>query len=147
MLIGWMLGFRKAFYQESSVDNDDCNDEDDDDDEEEEEVVSNIFYAEALVDLNPLKYIFLSVDDYNNNVNKTFDSAFNESILNNNVLARINNSTPPMPSQIITTPREYFGPVNINAIQIQLLNSFGQVIHSLSADYSFCLAFQIIYDI
>ena len=48
---------------------------------------------------------------------------------------------------IITTPREYFGPVNIQNFNIQLLDEYGRVINLNNMDYSFCLTFSIAYDI
>jgi hypothetical protein len=36
-----------------------------------------------------IRYIYLSVDDFNNSVNNHFITVFNESVLNPNILARI----------------------------------------------------------
>jgi len=63
---GWMLGFRNGFY------------------------TGNLNYvSEGVVDLSGPKYIYLVIDDYNNNVVNRFYSAFSSSILNKNILARI----------------------------------------------------------
>ena len=48
---------------------------------------------------------------------------------------------------LTTTPRQYFGPVDIQNIQIQLLDEYGRVINLNNMDYSFCLTFQTIYDL
>jgi hypothetical protein len=128
--LGWKLGFRNGIY------------------------VNNLNYvSEGLVDMTGHKYLYLVVDDHNNNVNNNFYSAFNSSVLNKNILARIsiqatafdileqNNLT------MITTPREYFGPVNIQTLNIQLVDEFGKVVFLNNMDYSFCLTLTSIYDI
>jgi hypothetical protein len=129
---GWMLGFRNGFYENSLS-----------------------YVSEGIPDFSGPKYIFLVVDDFNNNVNNGFYSAFNSSILNNNILARIslqgkgatfvtlteNNSN------IITYPRQYYGPVNIYNMAIQILDEYGRVLNLNNTDYSFCLTMQMIYDL
>ena len=127
---GWLLGFRNGIY-----------------------VGSVNYVSESLVDLSGPRYLFLVVDDYNNSVNNNFFSAFNSSILNKNILARIsvqaitfdvlgqNNLT------LITTPREYFGPVNINSLNIQLLDEYGRIVDLNNMDFSFCINLTTVYDI
>lgn len=128
--LGWMLGFRNGIYINNSN-----------------------YVSEGIVDVSGPRYFFLAIDDYNNSVNNNFFSAFNSSILNKNILAKIclqaqsfnilfeNNLS------LITTPREYFGPVNIKNINIQLLDEYGRVIDLNNMDYSFCLTFTTAYDI
>jgi hypothetical protein len=127
---GWTLGFRNGFY-----------------------INNTTYVSEGVVDLLGPRYIYLVVDDYNNNVNNNFYSAFSSSILNNNILARIsmnanffdilgqNNLS------LITTPREYYGPVDIQKMNIQLLDEYGRVLDINNMDYSFCLTFKSVYDI
>ena len=127
---GWLLGFRNGIY------------------------VNNLNYvSEGIINVTGPNYLFLVVDDFNNNVNNNFYSAFNSSILNKNILARISLQSPTFNVleqnnlAIITTPREYFGPVNIQNFNIQLLDEYGRVINLNNMDYSFCLTFSIAYDI
>jgi len=96
----------------------------------------------------------LVVDDFNNNVNNGFYSAFQSSILNKNILARI--SLQPVASfenfaqtnlNIVTTPREYFGPVNITNLNIQLLDEYGRIMDLNFMDFSFCLTLTLRYDV
>ena len=54
---GWLLGFRNGYYENSLV-----------------------YISEGIPDLTGPKYIYLVVDDYNNNVNNGFYSVFNSSI-------------------------------------------------------------------
>jgi hypothetical protein len=125
-----MLGFRNGLY------------------------VGNINYiSEGIIDTKGSKYLFLVVDDHNNNVNNGFYSAFNQSVLNNNILARISLQTPIYQTlgqnnlSLVTTPREYFGPVNLTNLHIQLLDEYGRVVNLNNMDYSFCLTLTTVYDI
>jgi hypothetical protein len=130
--LGWILGFRNGKY-----------------------IGSPNYVGEAPVDLNGIKYMYLVVDDYNNNVNNSFYSAFNSSILNQNILARISLQTGTgfldVNSQnnlmLTTTARQYFGPVDIQKLKIQLLDEYGRVIDLNNTDYSFCLTLQSLYDL
>jgi hypothetical protein len=127
---GWLLGFRNGVYTNNQT-----------------------YVSEGVVDLQPTKYIYLCVDDYNNNVNNGFYSAFNSSILNKNILARISlqanafNVFVENNFNVVTQPRQYFGPVNINSLHIELIDAYGRVIDLNNMDYSFCLTFQTAYDV
>ena len=48
---------------------------------------------------------------------------------------------------IITQARQYFGPVNINKVNIQLLDEYGRILDTHSMDYSFCVTFNVVYDL
>jgi len=128
--MGWLMGFRQGKY------------------------VNNLVYvSEGLVDLNGPRYLYLVVDDRNNNVNNSFYSAFNSSILNKNILARISVQVASFSVisennlNVVTLQRDYFGPVNIQNLTIQLLDEYGRVIDLNNMDYSFCLTFTTAYDL
>jgi hypothetical protein len=127
---GWALGFRNGIYE------------------------NNFNYvSEGIVDLLGPRYLYLVVDDFNNNVNNSFYSAFNSSILNKNILARISlqstlfNIFSENNLNIVTTPRQYFGPVKIQNLTVQLLDEYGRIIDLNNMDYSFALTFQTAYDL
>lgn len=128
--LGWLFGFRNGYYENNTT-----------------------YVSEGLFNLDGPRYIYLVVDDFNNNVNDGFYGAFNSSILNKNILARISlqGSVFSIQSQnnfsLITTPRQYFGPVDIQKLQIQLLDEYGRILNLNNMDYSFCLSFQTIYDL
>ena len=128
--LGWIFGFREGYYINNSV-----------------------YVSEGLVDLQGLRYIYLVVDDFNNNVNDGFYGAFNSSLLNKNILARISlqGSVFKYLSEnnfaLVTYARQYFGPVDIQKLQIQLLDEYGRILDLNNMDYSFCLTFQSIYDL
>ena len=128
---GWLIGFRNGIYTGNSS-----------------------YVSEAVIDLKGFKYMFLVVDDYNNNVSNSFYSAFNSSILNKNILARVSlqnvgyfDTASQNNLALVTTARQYFGPVDIQKIGIQLLDEYGRVIDLNNMDFSFCLTLQSIYDL
>jgi len=127
---GWILGFRNGIYTNNQN-----------------------YVSEAVVNTTGPNYVYLVVDDYNNSINNSFYSAFNSSLLNKNILARISLNAPAFTVlsqnslRLITTPREYYGPVNIQNMNIQLLDGYGRIVDLNNMDYSFCLTMHIVYDI
>jgi hypothetical protein len=128
--LGWNLGFRLGIYENN-----------------------NTYVSEGIVNLNGPKYFYLVIDDYNNNVNNGFYSAFNSSMLNKNILARISYKDSAFVNisennlSLVTSPRQYFGPVDIQKLNIQLIDEYGRIIDLNNMDYSFCLTFQSVYDL
>ena len=128
--LGWILGFRNGNY------------------------VNNLNYvSEGILDISGPKYLYLVLDDYHNNVNNNFFSAFNSSILNKNILARISLQANPFNTlqqnnlNIITTPREYFGPINLQTMNVQLLDEYGRILDLNNMDFSFCITLITVYDL
>jgi hypothetical protein len=121
--LGWGLGFRNGIYVNSSA-----------------------YITEGVLNLAGASYFYLCIDDYNNAAN-TFFCAFNESVLNKNIIARIavqssvSSAVTFSNIGLITTPREYYGPVNIEKMQIQMVDEYGRIINLNNMDYSFCLTF------
>ena len=107
------------------------------------------YISEGVLDLVGTKYMYLVINDYNNNVvNNNFYSVFQNSMLNNNILARINlHPTVSDNNTFVAQPREYFGPVYIQKLNIQLINEYGDVMDLNNMDYSFCLSLKMIYDL
>lgn len=128
--LGWLMGFREGYYENALN-----------------------YVSEGIIDLVGPRYIYLVVDDFNNNVLDGFYGAFTSSILNKNILARVSllgnvfSSITKDNFNLITSPRQYFGPVDIQKLQIQLLDEYGRILDLNNMDYSFCLTFQTIYDL
>ena len=129
--LGWLLGFRSPLYENETN-----------------------YISDGVIDLSGTKYFYLVVDDFNNNVNDNFIGAFKKSILNKNILARI--STNVFGSikvlflsdfGLVAQPREYFGPVNIQTLNIQLLDEYGRIVDLNNMDFNFCLSLITIYDL
>jgi hypothetical protein len=128
--LGWLMGYRVGYYENSFQ-----------------------YVSEGIVHLLGPRYIYLVIDDFNNNVNDGFYGAFTSSILNKNILARISlqgsvfNVLSQNNFNLLTTPRQYFGPVDIQKLQVQLLDEYGRILDLNNMDYSFCLSFQTVYDL
>ena len=127
---GWLIGFRDGYYENNTT-----------------------YVSEGLINLLGPRYIYLVVDDFNNSVLDGFYGAFTSSIINKNIIARISlqgnvfNFLSKDNFSLITTPRQYFGPVDIQKLQIQLLDEYGRILNLNNMDYSFCLTFQTIYEL
>jgi hypothetical protein len=127
---GWLIGFRDGYYENNTT-----------------------YVSEGLVNVIGPRYLYLVVDDFNNSVLDGFYSAFTSSVLNKNILARISlqGSVPDILTKdtfsLITTPRQYFGPVDIQKLHIQMLDEYGRILNLNNMDYSFCLTFQTIYEL
>jgi hypothetical protein len=127
---GWLIGFRDGYYENNTT-----------------------YVSEGVINLLGPRYIYLAVDDFNNSVLDGFYGAFTSSIINKNILARISlqgnlfNFLSKDNFSLITTPRQYFGPVDIQKLQIQLLDEYGRILNLNNMDYSFCLTFQTIYEL
>ena len=68
---GWILGFRNNEY-----------------------IGNKDYVSEGMYDDHGSRYIYLAINDHNNNTFDTYTSVFNSSILNKNILARISLKTP-----------------------------------------------------
>lgn len=128
--IGWNLGFTQKKY---------CG--------------SPCFISDTIINPISLKYIYLSIEDYQTNVNKLFVSAFHQTNINDNVLALISRQTYSFSSLIendfnlLTEPRTYFGPVDIQRLRIRLFDDHGRALNFNNADFSFVLLFKMVYDL
>lgn len=128
--LGWYLGFRRESYKDELQ-----------------------YISEGIIDLSGSKYFYLVVDDYNNNMNDNFMGAFKSSILHKNIIARISNQpkTPRVLLQdnffLICPPREYFGPVTIKTVNVQLLDEYGNFVDLHDMNFNFCLSIITVYDL
>jgi hypothetical protein len=129
--LGWHLGFTKKIYDAATT-----------------------YVSETMPDSNRVRYLYLAIDDYNNSVNNNFTSAFHKSVLSPNILARISPGSVESfglfignEFNMITEPRKYFGPVDIQKLHIQVYDDMGRVIDLNGANFSFCLSFKVIYDL
>jgi len=64
-----------------------------------------------------------------------------------NILAKINIQKSDFGQAIISEPRKYFGPVDITRVRIRLYDEFGRIINMNDTNYSFCLVFNMMYDL
>lgn len=128
--IGWNLGFIKKKYRGNST-----------------------YTADTVIEPANIRYIYLAVDDFANSANNQFVNVFNNSIMTPNILARISikgsyfSLIMENDFNIITEPRRYFGPVDIQRLRIRLLDERGRVLPMNNSNFSFCLDFKMIYDL
>ncbi len=128
--IGWNLGFTKRTYTGATT-----------------------YVGETLIEPATIRYIYLAIDDFNNSVNNNFITAFNNSILSPNIIARISikgsyfSLLMENDLSIMSEPRSYFGPVDIQRMQIRLYDERGRILDMNGANFSFCLVFKMLYDL
>lgn len=125
--IGWNLGFIKKKYFGKTQ-----------------------YTSETVTDVKTIKYIYLAVDDYQKSVNNLFLEPFNNSTINENILARISLSSEDftvLMENLITEPRKYFGPVDLQRLKIQLFDDHGRILDMNNCDYSFVINLKLLYDI
>lgn len=129
--LGWNLGFINTLYYSLKT-----------------------YISEKPIEPNSIKYIYLAVDDYNKSVNTNFMTSFEKNGLKPNILARITmhgtgyeNTIINNEYKIITEPRAYFGPVDIQKLHINLFDDHGRTLNMNYSDYSFCLKMIVLYDL
>lgn len=125
---GWMIGFRKNYY------------------------AGAIYYnSESILDVLGPKYLFLIVNDFNKSNNVNYLTASKLGMLPDNIIARISlkGSAFNIQSQndfsVYSEPRYYYGPVNINKLEIKIIDEFGRIIDLNNIDFSFTLKMTTIY--
>lgn len=132
--LGWLLGFRVGFYEGSSI------------------------VSEGVCYMKGPRYAFISIKDFNNSVNNYFVSAFSSSLLQQDIIARINltyiqqlqgvyqTGQDDGLSTQINRQRSYFGPVDIERLEIKLLDEYGRIIELNNMDWSMAITMECLYD-
>jgi hypothetical protein len=111
------------------------------------------YESETLVEPAAVRYLYLAIDDFNNNVNNHFISAFNKSILNPNILARISvkgsyfSLMMETDLNLTTEPRKYFGPVDIQKMHVKVYDDHGRILDMNNSNFSCCILFKMLYDL
>jgi len=132
--LGWSLGYRGGVYTGQSA------------------------ISEGICFTTGPRYVYLAVKDYNNNVNNYFVSAFSNSVLQPDILARINLAAILQSEGVyksgqddgfstqINRSRNYFGPVDIQRLKVSIYDEYGRILDLNNMDWSFALAFECLYD-
>lgn len=128
--IGWNLGFIQKKYENA------------------------LFYtSDSVVDTKLMRYVYLAIDDYQKSANNLFLTAFHKTTFNENILARIalnSNSFQVLMENnlnLVTLPRMYFGPVDIQKMRVRLFDDYGRVLNINHSNFSFVLNFKMLYDL
>ena len=121
--LGYLLGFTKQKYSGETQ-----------------------YMGEIPVRMNAsLPYFYLYMDDFQNRSAACFQPAFSQITMSPSILARI--SLDEIKGvELLSTPRKYFGPIDMARLQIRLLDPYGKVLQ-MDANFSFCLLLQTVYDI
>jgi hypothetical protein len=128
---GHIIGFSKEIYENSKY-----------------------YLSESIVDIFPSRYIYLSIDDFNNNFSYLFLPVCKQATtFSSTIIAKI-----PINAQyfslitennlkIVTDERQYFGPVDIDRMRITLLDEYGNILDMNNGNYSFCILIKKVYDL
>ena len=131
--LGWMLGYRFAEY-----------------------VGSTAYITEGRYDFRGPRYLYLVVNDYNNNHAESIVGAFSQSLtVPENILARLtwkeyaffSTTNEPLKNYSRQSCRFYFGPVDIQKLHIQLVDQFGRIISLNNMDWALALNFSMLYKV
>ena len=128
--LGWNLGFTRARYEGS-----------------------NAYLADTVIDMTIMRYAYLSIDDHQRGANPLFFNVFHDKHIDDSVLARFAMQSETFSVMMannlsmITEPRKYFGPVDIQKLRIQLFDDHGRHLNINHANYSFVLMFKLLYDL
>ena len=137
--LGWTLGYRGAEYIIGSEEPSSVN---------IDTPITSV--SEGVPFLSGSRYCFLSVNEYANNSRPSFLVAYNNSTMSDNILARISltGSTNNLGSRdsgfthTSNRTREYFSPVDIKRLTINLYDEYGRIIDLNNMDWSFTLAIE-----
>lgn len=126
--LGWILGFRQPSIVISTM---------------------NTVTSDTFISMNIMKYMYLVVDEFSNNIQSSFLSTLPNSVMNKKILARIelDSSRYPFGSVLVGNEthflasdcRAYNGKATLQKLNLQLVNEWGLGIDCNGMDYSFLL--------
>jgi len=143
---GWSLGFRTDIYSinRGSKFEDSFH-------TTPTKILRGFVESEGAYGTSMNNYFFLSVDDFNQNFKNSIIADQNNSILGSTFIARIPISAPSNSimndngGDRIFKTREYFGPVKIERLKVQIVDKYGKKINLNKNDFSFTLECTQIY--
>ena len=133
--MGWTLGFRQPSYTNQLT-----------------------YTTDSIYNNTPATYLYLEINDFNVQYAATqVIGLFSNSFLDSNIISKIcyTNSTSYTSydtivydgKYVIGSPREYFGPVHLQKMNIRLLDQYGTVVDLNGLDFSITLRLKILYDL
>lgn len=138
--LGWELGFRMGHYE--GINNTD----------------GFSIVSEGICMITGPRYAYISLNDGQKSTGSSFVAAFANSSLDKNIITRINvaavtddvgvykvSSDAGLSNQLNRT-REYFGPVDIERLEIKLFDEYGRILELNNMDWSMTLVFEKLYD-
>jgi hypothetical protein len=126
--MGWSLGYRMNKYTGETS-----------------------YTSEAIYNAGSQKYLFFIVKDFQNHTNDKIIAIFQKSYLAKDILAKI-----PLSASSFTIlfeeqnntarKREYLSPVDINRLEFEIIDEYGDLINLNNMDFSVTLQFECLYD-
>jgi hypothetical protein len=113
--------------------------------------------SEGICNVQGIRYIYVSIDDYVNSSNNYFTAAFANSVMAPNIITRINVADLAQDVTIyhyaqqegysteLDRSRSYFGPVDIQKMRVTLYDEYGRVVNLNYMDWSMELMFECVY--
>lgn len=126
--MGWALGYRMNKYQGAFT-----------------------YTSEGLYNAGTQKYLFFIVKDFQNHTNDKIIALFQKSYMAKDILAKIPLSTSSFTilfeeQNNSARKREYLSPVNINKLEFEIVDEYGDIINLNNMDFSVTLQFECLYD-
>jgi hypothetical protein len=127
--IGWYMGFRKASY-----------------------TGDNVYMSEGIYNAGGNDYIYFVLNDFNHSETPSVMVMKDNSILDDNILAKIPVASDKFqvlidtPSTGVLKQREYMGPTTLSRIHVKILDEFGEVIDMNMMDFSFSVELEIAFE-
>lgn len=144
--LGWMLGFRNNLtLLSTNVDYYTAG------------PAININESEGTILMTNIKYGFLAVNDYKNNSSSGLIQCFSHGgFLDKNILARLDLETDKNENglytlssdsiaKLVNYKRDFFGPVDINKLQLTLYDEYGRILELNNMDWVCSLEFTCLY--
>jgi len=127
--LGWLLGYRDTSVVVTSA---------------------NRSLAVSAPNLQPMRYLYVVVDEYNNNFQNSFLAPMGSYVMNKKILARISVDGKTYPygmlmvanesnGFLVTDTRTYNGKVDLQRLNVQLVTEWGVPIDLRGLDFSFIL--------
>ena len=108
---------------------------------------NNSYTGEGLWDPHFNTFFLLSINDFMNNHNNIFISPFgNVKNVDYNLMARLPSTMHNDVTKHNFPQRIYFGPTDINRLEVKLYNEYGKIIDNNFSDYSFVLEIEVLYE-
>lgn len=119
------------------------------------------YISESLFNPCPTNYLFLEINDFNYSSASRLIGLFLDNFLDKNIIAKLPYKTDccNLPSldkcttiflnenNIISSTRNYFGPIHLQKLAIRLLNQYGEIVDLHNRDFSFTLEMEVLYDL
>jgi len=144
---GWLLGFRSVSYTVTK-----SNELYDYYTYNVPFTLYNYLWSEGAYGTSAYNYVFIDIDDFNNNFKSSGIIADNrDNVLSNTILGRISVPNPANTilfgnaSDRIFKTREYFGPMTITRLDLRLIDKYGNLVNLQNNDWSIALEFTILY--